>query len=264
MDLRIKATVVNSIGVSLVLSLSLYLWRIWYSETDLAAVLLIPVAALIFMGSLWSSTAVYRANIRVAVREASPFYWLLTGRLRAFAGAIVFTNIAIILLAWYAISSTYPELLLLVFQFYITSLFFARSEQRLLEHLTPAFARTTALITATFFTSLLFIPLLAWANWNFTPQPIAIRSASLEEALQLGFGQLPPRRGWIAELMAPFYALEYVKLWFVVQADAPKWFSFWYSIDTALISIFAARVSAVVMSAAQMTRGSLGESKSNQ
>ena len=103
--------------------------------------------------------------------------------------------------------------------------------------------------------------MLAWVNWSFTPQPGAIRSSGLEEALRLGLSQLAARRGWVAELLALFYVLEYGKLWFVVQADSPKWFSFWYSIDAALISFLPARASAVLMSIVQVTRGGFDEQK---
>ena len=105
------------------------------------------------------------------------------------------------------------------------------------------------------FAAVIFVPVLAWANWNFTPQPVAIRIASLEEALQLGFSLLPERRGWVAELLAPFYLLEYGKLWFVVQVHSPKWFSMWYSVDASLISLVAARASSILMSLVQVQIG---------
>ena len=236
-------------------TLSLYLWRTLYPATDWAVVALAPLAALLFMGSLWTSAAVYRASMRAAVRWDSTLAWLMTGRVRAFFGATVFTLVAVPLLAWHAISSTYPEFLLVAVLCFIASMLFAGTENKLLDHLTPPFARATALSLAMMIAALFFVPVLTWANWNFTPQPSAIRSAGLGEALQLGFSQLPARRGWVAELLAPLYALEYGKLWFVVQAGSPKWFSFWYSIDAALISFVAGRASAVLMSIVQLTRG---------
>lgn len=261
LELGVTTASVNSIGVSLAVALSLYLWRTLYPMTDWAVVSLVPLAVLLFMGSLLTSSAVYRASIKAAVRGDSPFAWLMTGRTRAFFGAAAFTLVAVPLLAWHAISSTYPEFLLLALLCFIASILFAGAEKKLLKHLTPPFARATALTVATLLTAVFFVPALAWANWNFTPQPSAIRSAGLEEALQLAFSQLPERRGWVAELLAPLYAFEYGKLWFVVQAGSPKWLSFWYSIDAALISIVAARASAVLMSIVQPTKGGFDESK---
>lgn len=248
-------TAMNALGVSLVVTLSLYLWRSFYPVTDFAIFFLVPFSVLVFIGSLWSGSAVYRASMKAAVRGDSPFAWLLTGRLRAILGASIFILFATPLLAWHAISSTVPEFFLFGFLCFVASMLFAGAEKRLLRHLTPAFARTTALTAATLVACAIFIPVLAWANWNFTLQPGAIRSASLEQALQLGFDQLPTRRGWVAEMMAPLYALEYAKLWFAVQAGSPKWFSFWYSIDAALISVIAARVSTVLTSIVQRREG---------
>lgn len=246
----------NALGAVVALNLSLYLWRVLYPATDWAVLALIPLTALLFTGSLWNRAAIHRASIKVAVREESPFMWLMTGRLRAVLGATVFSFAAVLLLAWHTLSSTYPELLLLAFLCFSASLLFAFSEHKLLNHLTPPFARATALLAGTLIATILFVPILAWANWNFTPQPGAIRTTGLEEALQLGFSHLPARRGWVAELLAPFYALEYGKLWFVIQAGSPEWFSVWYSIDAALVSFVAAKASTVLMSLVQVSKGS--------
>lgn len=245
----------NALGVTLTLFLSLYLWRDLYPVTNWAVLALTPLAALLFIGSLQSSAAVYRASIRVAVREDSSLAWLLTGRLRALLGATTFTLIAVPLLAWHALSSTYPEFLLLILLCFSASLSFVMAEDRLFYMLTPPFARAIALSTATLIAAIVFIPILAWANWNFTPQPGAICTMDLEEALKFGISQLPARRGWVAEILTPLFALEYGKLWLVVQPRAPNWFLVLYCIDAAFISLVAARVSAVLMSLVQITKG---------
>ena len=259
--LRMATTVMNALGVSLIVTSSLYLWRSFYLATDLAAFFLLPFSVLVFIGSLCAGSAVHRASMKAAVRGDSPFAWLLTGRIRATFGASLFIIVAAPLLAWHAISSTLLELILFGFLCFVASMLFAGIDKRLLRHLTPAFARAIALTAATLVACAIFIPVLAWTNWNFTLQPGAIKSASLEQALQLGFDQLPARRGWVAEVMAPLYALEYAKLWFVVQAGSPKWFSFWYSIDAALISVIAARVSTVLMSIVHCKRENFNEPK---
>ena len=246
---------INALGAALLINMSLFIWRGLYPDTDWAVLALIPLMVLLFAGSLWSSAAIYRASMKIAVREGSPLAWLMTGRLRALLGAAVSTLVSIPLLAWHAFSSTSAELLLLALLCFFASAVFAIAEQKLLDHLTPPFARATALSAGTLIAAILFVPILAWANWNFTPLPAEIRTANLEEALRLGIGHLPPRRGWLAELLAPFYAFEYAKLWFVVQADSPKSLSIWYSIDAALISLAAARASAVLMPLAQISRG---------
>ncbi|MEP3333615.1 hypothetical protein [Sedimentitalea sp.] len=221
---------------------------------------LAPLTALLFTGLFWSNAAVFRASIKVAVKEGSPLAWLVTGRLRALLGAAAFTVVAVTLLAWHVISSTYPELLLLAVLCLSAALVFEFSEHKFLGHLTPPFARMTALSTGTLVTAGFFIPIVAWANWNFSAHTGEIRTVGLEQALELGLEQMPERGGWIAELMAPFYALEYGKLWFVVQTGAPKWFSFWYSIDAALISVVAARTSAVLMSFVSVEKGRIDDS----
>jgi hypothetical protein len=254
---RTASIAINSIAVSLAVILSLYLWRLTYPTTDFAVAFLFPLAALIALGTFWYSAAVYRATMSAAVREDSSISWILTGKIRASLRAILLVSVAIPVLAWHALSATIVEFAMLALLCVLTSSSFVIIERMTRKHLKPPFAHKSALLAATFSISLVFIPLLAWANWEFTDHPLALRYSSLGEAVQLGFNQHPARRGWVAEIIAPLYAFEYVKLWFVVQADSPRWFSLWYSLDTALISIFAARVSAILMFIAQLARGGL-------
>lgn len=247
--------ITNAVGAMLIIALSLFLWARLYTVTDWSVLALVPLAALLFAGLFWSSAAVSLASIKVAVKQGSPLTWLVTGRLRALLGAAAFTVVAVTLLAWCAISWTYTELLLLAVLCLSAALVFAFSEHKFSGHLTPPFARMTAISTATLVVAVFFVPVVAWFDWNFTTHPGEIRMVSLEQALKLGAGQVPERGGWVAELMAPIYALEYGKLWFVVQTGTPKWFSFWYSIDAALISIVAARTSAVLMSCISIEKG---------
>lgn len=256
-----KAT--NAFGVMLVVTCSLYLWARLYTLTDWGLLALGPLAALLFTGLFWASAAVFRASITVVVKGGSPLAWLVTGKLRAILGAATFTALAVPLLAWHAISSTYPELLLLAFLCFSAALVFSFSERKFLDHLTPPFARMTALSTGTLVVAGFFIPVLAWADWNFAAHSGEIRTVGLEQALELGLEQMPERGGWVAEIMAPLYAFEYGKLWFVVQTGTPKWFSFWYSIDAALISVVAARTSAVLMSFVSVEKGGIDDRNSN-
>ena len=249
------------LGPSVLIFCSLFIWRRFYPATDWAVLALVPLTALLLAGFFWSSAAVYLASMKVAVREGSPIAWLAAGRLRAFLGATVFTLVSMPLLAWYALSSTHTELLLLALLCLFASALYALALHKLLDHLTPPFARTTALWASTL-VAFMFVPVIAWANWHFTPHSAEIRFATLHEALQIGIGQLPHRRGWLAEPLSPLYALEYAKLWFVVQEGSPKWFSFWYSFDAALISLVAARACAVLMPLAQIGKGNTGDRNS--
>lgn len=241
-------TLAGAVGVALIFGLTFLPWRFMYPDSDWAVVFLAPLTVLLFLSSFWINVAIYRANARVAVRTDSPIAWLMTGRIRAMIVGIGFSILTVYVLAWHAVSSTYIELCLLILLSVAASLFFAFAEHKLLIHLTPPFARATALSAATLIAAAVFIPILASANWNFTPHPGAIRTANLESALQLGFDELPARRGWVAELLAPLYALEYGKLWFAVQDGSPKWLALWYSLDSALVSVLAARASCILMS----------------
>ena len=223
----------NSFGASMAVAISLFFWRITYPTTDWAVLCLLPLTTLLFSGSYRARSAVNLVSAKVAVRGDSPLAWLMAGRLRASLGSMVFILIAVPLLAWQAISSSYTEILLLATVCLFAAMLFAWTQSMLQLHLTPPFARTAALSVSTWVAAALFLPVLAWTDWHFTSLPNAIRISHLIEAIQIGMDQVPARRSWVAEILSVPYALEYAKLWFVVQAESPRWFTFWYSIDTA-------------------------------
>ena len=257
--LHMANALVNSVGVSVALSLSLFVWRTLYPLSDLAVVALAPLAAFLFVGSFSNSKAANLASVKCAVKGSSPLVWLIRGRIRALLGALALIFVAVPVLGGHALTATNLEFLLIALLSFVVSMLFADAEVKLLNHLRRPFARIAAISLATLIGMLLFAPLLAWIDWNFTPKPAAIRSADFWEAISLGFSHLPERRGWVAELLAAFYALEYAKLWIAVQEEAPKWLTVLYSIDAGLICFVAARAAAVVMSMVQVKKGSFDE-----
>ena len=77
---------------------------------------------------------------------------------------------------------------------------------------------------------------MARVNLNCVLYPGEIRTASLSEAMMHGLQELPRRRGWIAEILAPLYAYEAGKIWVVVQLGSTKWVTILFSLETALVS----------------------------
>ena len=74
-----------------------------------------------------------------------------------------------------------------------------------------------------------------------------LSTANLSQAITLGINELPPRRGWIAEILSAFYAMDGAKLWLLLQSGSSRWATILFSIDSALGG-FAVSASSSILS----------------
>ncbi len=230
----------------LLLFLLLYLWRAIYPESDWAALAFLPLLAMLFWGYLSFSAAIYRARLHIAIKPESPLAGILTGKIKAVFGAAIFVLISVPLLAWQALTTDFPEVLALMALCLFANLLFIGLQSGAQSHLHRPFATGAAISLGTWIAAIIFIPIIAWMNWNYASYPGEIRGAGFSEAVILGIQELPQRRGWIAEVLAPMYAYEAGKLWVVVQLGASRWATTLFSLDTALIGFIVARASIIL------------------
>ena len=235
-----------AIGATAILLLPLALWRLAYHVTDAAALALLLLAAVLFLGSLRIALPVHRAQMSVAIRRDTWLAHLASGRLRAIAFATLFVVLGIPVFAWHAWSASRLELGLLACLVVCAAALALAAEARLSPLLTPPFARSVAAALATVAPALVLVPVMTWANWSYLDHPAAMKTASLVEAMRIGLQVLPPRAGLPAEFLSPFAVADGAKLWLVVQETAPRWLSFWFSLDSALVGLLAARAAALL------------------
>lgn len=236
----------NACLAACVLFLPLYLWRSAYPSSDWALLAFLPLSVMLFHGYLSFSSAIFQARFRAAIRVGSPLKSILSGRIRAISGAIIFVLISIPLLAWQALVSSFLEILILFALGVTAGGVFVGLKSKLLPHFRQPFANAAAISLGTWISAAAFIPIIAWMNWNYVTYPGEIRTVSLPEAVMQGLQELPPRRGWIAEALAPMYAYEAGKLWAVVKLGSSKWSTILFSLDAALVSFVLARASIIL------------------
>ena len=226
--------------------LSLYLWRLFYPSTDWAVLAIFPLSIMLFWGYWSLRIAIYRAKLRVAIRAESRLTGILSGKILTCLRAIIFVLISIALLAWQALESSHLEILISIVLYLFAAILFVYLRSRSLTHFHQPFANAVAMSCSMWIIVIAFIPIIAYINWHYVPYSGEFRSASLTEAMRLGIENLPPRRGWIAEVLAPMYAADGAKLWLVVQFDTSRWVGMLYSLDTAIVSFILARVSMIL------------------
>ena len=119
-------------------------------------------------------------------------------------------------------------------------------------HLRQPYSGAMGLTLGAYLAALMFIPLLAWISWNFVEYRGEFRTADFSKAVTLGMQELPARRGWISEVLAPLYAIEAGKLWLVVQLGSSRWATILFSLDTTLVGFILARTAAIITNFAQV------------
>ena len=224
----------------------LYLWRELYPLTEWSVLALLPLAAMIFWTMQKNASTIYRAKLHVALRAGSPLSNLLTGRLSSGLLAFGFVAIALPVLSWQALSSTPVEITGISVLCLVAGATSIMSQAWLAHHLHPPFSRTTGMTIGAVVAAIVFVPILAWINWNFIEYPHEIRVLSLPEAMQFGMKELPARRGWIAELLAVFYAADAAKLWLILKYKSSIWPMVLFSLDAALVAFIVAKVFVVL------------------
>ena len=244
------AAVVVSAAVLLVLPL--YLWRIYYSVSDWAAVFLLALASMLFAGFYPPRKALLRARYRAAVRTKSWIWAFMRGTYRTSVDSLAFVAVAVPVLAWQALAAPdaiAPVLVLLCMAASGLALGMRRWLQR---HFRAAYATSWSLALGAALAAIAFLPLLAWLNWSQVVYPGEFRSLEFLEAVQFGVAeQLPSRRGWIAEILALPFAIESAQLWLTAKyGTTMAWLPALYSIYLALVAFVVARASTALASLA--------------
>ena len=221
----------------------LALWRIAYSLSDWAALALLGVAMLLFMSQMRTVGALYRARMRVMFRGESPLAKWLTGQIKAILIALLFVATAVPVLAWQALRAGWSEALGLTVLSLLAGLLLAWMQARARRHVHPPFVDPPAAWLATWAVALPAIVLLAYIHYNFVALPGEIRAAADPwAAALLGIEMnLPARRGWVAEALAPLAAWEAAKLWFVTRANMPAIVPLLFVVEAALVGFVVAR-----------------------
>ncbi|MCE8531685.1 hypothetical protein KBY25_17195 [Ruegeria pomeroyi] len=236
----------NALAATAFAAVSLYLWRTAYFSTDWATLALIPLGAVVFIGT-WSLTLIpWKARLRLELREESPLERLLTGKLRASLLSAAFTFVAVTVLAWQSLTASMTEALIMLVAFVLSGTIFSATQSLLRNHFHQPFARVVATSLVTWMIALPFTVVLVASTWAWAKQPGEMLEADLLEAIQIGLHKLPERHGWVtAILMVPF-GFEAAKLWGVVQLRSYPIVGFLFSLDSALFSFVLCRTAIVI------------------
>ena len=230
------------------LAIPLYLWRIFYPLTDWAALLLAPLAFMLFVGFREPLAAMLRARSLATLRADSWLSPFMTGRIKAAILSSIFVAVTVPILAWQALDATHWTTLALVALCMAASSMALGAQRWLQHHLHGPYAAWHGHALGAGVAALIFVPILAWINWTHTIYPGEFLSLNLREAILFGITeQLPSRRGWIAQFLALLYALESMQIWLVARLGTSVfWVPVLYSLYTAMIAFVVARASVAV------------------
>lgn len=226
--------------------ISLCCWKAIYNFSDFAILTLIPLLTVIFGGSFWINSRVLLARRECIVKSHSNLFPLLKGRLRASFIALFLAISSIFILAWQALNLKIFSffLILLILLSLFISFFLQVMISILKNHFQKPFPVKIGVNITVFISTVIFFPLLAWANYNLEDFPGYFQQLGLFESVSFYCQQqLPERRGLIAEGLSYLYSVDAVLLWLTAQSS-DSWFFWWapyaFSLKSALVCfIFA-------------------------
>ena len=238
------------VSSALLLTVPLYLWRISYPLTDWAVIFLAVVAPMLFAGFYSRRKDLLWARHSAAVRAESRVSKFLRGKLRATIDSLVFVAFTVPILAWQALGTPDPIAPVLVLLCMVASGMSLGFRCWLQRHFRAPFAASWSFALGAGAAAIVFVPILAWINWKYIVYPGEFLSLDFLEAVQFGISeQLPPRRGWIAEILTLPFAIEAAQLWLTANCGSTMaWLPVVYSIYLALVAFVVARASTALAS----------------
>ena len=231
-----------AIGAAMLLLVApLYTWREFYPMTDWAALILLPLAMVLWAGLYMPSALLRKATLRAALRVDSKFFWIFRGSFIAFILAALFTFVTIPVLAWQALTATTVEIFALTLTFFVTGILLFVVRALLNRHLHPPFAQSWSMGLTAPFMAFCSVCVMTYLNWQFISYPGELETMNFQDMITYFIEQLPARRGYIAEPLALLYALDGAKMWLVLNQWDGWWPGLLYSLDAALATFVSTR-----------------------
>ncbi|ALO45294.1 hypothetical protein [Pseudohongiella spirulinae] len=226
---------------SLALVLPLFMWQMLYPQSDWAALALLPLMLMIFMGSLKAALTRRQAELSAILLPVSGLNRWLRGRIMACLSATLVTVITVVLLASKTLTADWAEGLTLTALCISTFWVFDGLRSKLVGHVQPQFMPALATSLSALVTGTLFFPVYTWVSWTLIPVPGHLRGSGFNDAMMQGLTTLPDRSGWVTELLSLIVTLDNAKLWLFLNLGNNPLLLLVYVIYAATICFVLAR-----------------------
>ena len=232
--------------VTLLPAVLLWLWKLTYVLSDWAAIWLLCMGVMIFLGN-WSITIErWQAERGIVLRSGSWLAGWLTGRIGAFLSSTLLVLLLVPALAWNALEMQGAEIVVSLALVFASAWLFLWMQSFLARHFMPPFDRIFANGPSAWMVGLPFSVTLFFVSWYAQSISAEMLTVDYSVALRSGLGELPERHGWMSEILAFGYAFEASKIWLVVQMRDSPIIAILFNLDMALFGFLAARASVVI------------------
>jgi hypothetical protein len=203
---------------TLVLLVTLVPWRVAQPHWDGAALLLLPMAVAVFLGTFSVQSARQGAWAGLVFLPASPLAPWLRGRISAFAVTLVITLVSVPVMAAEVALAPLPQLALIAALVPVAGLAQGVLARRLLAHVIPAYAGALAVRLALVTVGGLFLVLHVGVDW-FTAVVPGTMHLPFATAMERALAQVPGPGGWVTEALQLAQAGGAVRLWLLAHLD---------------------------------------------
>lgn len=237
--LAVIRQILGVVVVMFVFGLSLLLWKLVFDKGDWAVVTLLPLFFMVYTGCYQVMLRRRRAILLVALRSESYFVRILRGRIFSFVISFVISAVATLVLAFEAITISFPELAVLTSLCLLALGLYKFFTVRLNSHFNDSFLPALCTTLSVVLSGLAMAPIYAWVELKYVFRPGYIDALPLVEAIKETLEQSAVVGGATNEVLSIFYALDSAKLWFVVNAESQNWIAP-HLLTTAYVMIDAA------------------------
>ncbi len=217
-----------TIATLAILWLTILLWKTLYTYSDLAVLIFLPLLYILFLATFKIRKSQYIIEKRYKIKPISFLFKLLTGNLKSFLRASIFIVICYATLILQGLTISREILILLFLACIFSSVFTQYTAGHRFHHFQRAYSNLYAIFLGVMLTSLVFVPIIWWVNYTYSgnasltcgidqPNDILQHIAAAAKVMDCRIADVfsSDRRGFLAEVLAPFLAIDGMIYWLV-------------------------------------------------
>lgn len=219
MDDSVKAYAYTLVATLAAISVSVALLRTLYPFGSISLISLLPLFALIILGSYHVIVYKRRAVLNSIFTPNTSLRKILKGRFSAIAQSVVVAVIGLFFIAYKGLVATPGGLVLAVASIATCSVVFNFMKSRLQAHIEPQYLYSVAANTTYVVVGTLFFFLYMYSLWAFEEFPSYYQNENLPTAISMSMAGLRPSTGLLAQIIEMVFAIDVMKSYAIIWSS---------------------------------------------
>jgi|GEM_PF-5109053 len=219
MDDSVKAYAYTLVATLAAISVSVALLRTLYPFGSISLLSLLPLFALIILGSYHVIVYRRRAVLNSIFTPNTSLRKFLKGRFSALAQSFVVAVIGLFFIAYKGLVAAPWELVLALASIATCSVVFSFMKSRLQTHIEPQYLYSVAANTTSIVVGTLFFFLYMYSMWSFEKFPSYYQNENLAMSLSMAMADLKQSSGYLAQIIEIVFAIDVIKSYAIIRSS---------------------------------------------